>query len=73
MGTDAQTMAWFMDAYSMQEGETKAGVVTGKPTAVGGTHGREEAPGRTVAIVAREASAASIGVGYPRWLEQGWR
>ncbi|MBV0901313.1 Glu/Leu/Phe/Val family dehydrogenase [Haloarcula salina] len=55
MGTDAQTVAWFMDAYSMQEGETVPGVVTGKPTVVGGTQGREEAPGRSVAIIAREA------------------
>jgi len=28
MGTDAKTMAWFMDAYSMQQGETVPGVVT---------------------------------------------
>ena len=55
MGTDAQTMAWIMDAYSMQEGETTPGVVTGKPPAVGGSHGREEAPGRSVAFVARKA------------------
>ncbi|KDS92281.1 amino acid dehydrogenase [Halorubrum saccharovorum] len=55
MGTDAQTMAWFMDAYSMQEGETIPGVVTGKPPVIGGSFGREEAPGRSVAIVAREA------------------
>ncbi|WP_435154124.1 glutamate dehydrogenase GdhB [Haladaptatus sp. DFWS20] len=55
MGTDAQTMAWFMDAYSMQEGETQPGVVTGKPPVVGGSYGREESPGRSVAIIAREA------------------
>jgi glutamate dehydrogenase (NAD(P)+) len=55
MGTDAQTMAWFMDAYSMQEGETTPGVVTGKPPVIGGSYGREEAPGRSVAIVTREA------------------
>jgi glutamate dehydrogenase (NAD(P)+) len=55
MGTDAQTMAWFMDAYSMQEGETIPGVVTGKPPVIGGSYGRESAPGRSVAIVAREA------------------
>jgi glutamate dehydrogenase (NAD(P)+) len=54
MGTDAQTMAWFMDAYSMQEGETIPGVVTGKPPVIGGSYGREEAPGRSVAIIARE-------------------
>ncbi len=55
MGTDAQTMAWIMDAYSMQNGETEPGVVTGKPEATGGSPGREAAPGRSVAIVAREA------------------
>ena len=55
MGTDPQTMAWFMDAYSMQEGETIPGVVTGKPPVIGGSYGREEAPGRSVAIITREA------------------
>ncbi|ADB59966.1 Glu/Leu/Phe/Val dehydrogenase [Haloterrigena turkmenica DSM 5511] len=54
LGTDDQTMAWFMDAYSMQQGETIPGVVTGKPTVIGGSHGREAAPGRSVAVVARE-------------------
>ena len=57
MGTDAQTIAWIMDAYSMQEGETRPGVVTGKPPVVGGSYGRDEAPGRSVAIVARKALA----------------
>jgi glutamate dehydrogenase (NAD(P)+) len=54
MGTDAQTMSWIMDAYSMQEAETIPGVVTGKPPVIGGSFGREAAPGRSVAIVARE-------------------
>ncbi|ARS90685.1 glutamate dehydrogenase GdhB [Natrarchaeobaculum aegyptiacum] len=54
MGTDSQAMAWIMDAYSMQEGETIPGVVTGKPPVVGGSYGREGAPGRSVAIVTRE-------------------
>jgi len=57
MGTDPQTMAWLMDAYSMQEGETTPGVVTGKPPVVGGSKGREESPGRSVAIVTREVLA----------------
>ncbi|SFG84411.1 glutamate dehydrogenase (NAD(P)+) [Halopelagius inordinatus] len=61
MGTDAQTMAWFMDAYSMQSGETTPGVVTGKPPVIGGSYGREEAPGRSVAIITREA------VDYYEW------
>jgi len=55
MGTDPQTMAWVMDAYSMQEGETIPGVVTGKPPSIGGSKGRDAAPGRSVAIIAREA------------------
>lgn len=55
MGTDAQTMAWIMDAYSIQEAETIPGVVTGKPPVIGGSEGREEAPGRSVAIITREA------------------
>lgn len=54
MGTDPQTMAWVMDAYSMQEAETIPGVVTGKPPVIGGSKGREEAPGRSVAIITRE-------------------
>ncbi len=53
MGTDPQTMAWLMDAYSMQEGETIPGVATGKPPVVGGSKGREEAPGRSVALITR--------------------
>ncbi|MFC7228633.1 Glu/Leu/Phe/Val dehydrogenase [Salinirubellus salinus] len=57
MGTDPQTMAWLMDAYSMQEGETVPGVVTGKPPVIGGSEGRDAAPGRSVAIVAREVVA----------------
>ncbi|QLD90643.1 Glu/Leu/Phe/Val dehydrogenase [Natronomonas salina] len=55
MGTDPQTMAWFMDAYSVQQGETTPGVVTGKPPEIGGSYGREAAPGRSVAIIVREA------------------
>ncbi len=55
IGTDAQTMAWFMDVYSMQVDEHSPGVVTGKPTNVGGIPGREEAPGRSTAVIAREA------------------
>ncbi|MFW6003229.1 MAG: glutamate dehydrogenase GdhB [Halanaeroarchaeum sp.] len=54
MGTGPQTMAWMMDAYSMQQGETIPGVVTGKPPVIGGSKGREEAPGHSVAIITRE-------------------
>ncbi|WP_436924124.1 glutamate dehydrogenase GdhB [Halosimplex amylolyticum] len=56
MGTDAETMSWMMDAYSMQEAETIPGVVTGKPPVIGGSEGRAGAPGRSVAIIAREVA-----------------
>jgi glutamate dehydrogenase (NAD(P)+) len=45
MGTDAQTMAWLMDTYSMQRGRTIPGVVTGKPIEIGGSVGRAGATG----------------------------
>jgi len=41
--TDAETMAWIMDTYSMLHGYCIPGVVTGKPIAVGGSLGRNEA------------------------------
>ncbi|UWG47116.1 Glutamate dehydrogenase/leucine dehydrogenase [Halanaeroarchaeum sp. HSR-CO] len=54
MGTGPETMGWMMDAYSMLRGETIPGVVTGKPPVIGGSEGREGAPGRSVAIITRE-------------------
>jgi len=45
MGTDAQTMAWMMDAYGQRYGYNPA-VATGKPIELGGSYGREAAPGR---------------------------
>jgi len=49
MGTNEQIMAWYMDTYSMYQGATVPGVVTGKPVSIGGTVGRREATGRGVA------------------------
>jgi glutamate dehydrogenase (NAD(P)+) len=54
--TDAQTMAWIMDTYSMLKGYSVPGVVTGKPISLGGSEGRGEATGRGCAYVIREAS-----------------
>ncbi len=51
MGTDSQVMAWIMDTYSMMTGKQSLGVVTGKPVALGGSCGREEATGRGVMYV----------------------
>ena len=56
VNTNAQTMAWMMDTYSMNEGATTTGVVTGKPVSLGGSLGRVEATGRGVFVVGREAA-----------------
>lgn len=53
-GTDAQTMAWLLDTYSMMKGHQELSVVTGKPIAVGGSVGREAATGRGVMNVLRK-------------------
>jgi len=55
IGTDAQTMAWMMDTYSMQRGYAVHGVVTGKPVAIGGSLGRDEATGRGVFLCVANA------------------
>ena len=56
MGTNAQTMAWMMDAYGQKYGYTP-GIVTGKPVELGGSPGREEATGRGVILCAQEAAS----------------
>jgi glutamate dehydrogenase (NAD(P)+) len=53
-GSDAQVMAWVLDTYSMMVGHQELGVVTGKPVAIGGSVGREEATGRGVMNVLRK-------------------
>jgi glutamate dehydrogenase (NAD(P)+) len=45
MNTNAQTMAWMMDAFSATHGYSPA-IVTGKPLDLGGAPGREAATGR---------------------------
>ncbi len=60
LGTNAQTMAWMMDAYSQIHGYNP-GIVTGKPVELGGSLGREEATGRGVVFVMR-AAAADLGL-----------
>lgn len=55
MGTNAQTMAWMMDTYSMTMGYSVPAVVTGKPINIGGSEGREEATGHGVIIAMEEA------------------
>jgi glutamate dehydrogenase/leucine dehydrogenase len=55
VNTNAQTMAWFMDTYSMNKGYAVPAIVTGKPVEIGGSLGREKATSRGIAYCVREA------------------
>jgi glutamate dehydrogenase (NAD(P)+) len=54
VATNAQTMAWMMDAWGRREGHTPA-IVTGKPVQLGGSVGRDAATGRGVVCITNEA------------------
>jgi glutamate dehydrogenase (NAD(P)+) len=56
VNTNELTMAWMMDTYSMNQGRTATGVVTGKPIALGGSLGRRDATGRGVFVAGAEAA-----------------
>ncbi|HEY6015452.1 MAG TPA: Glu/Leu/Phe/Val dehydrogenase [Gaiellaceae bacterium] len=57
VGTNAETMAWMFDTYSMNKGHSVLGVVTGKPLTIGGSLGREEATARGALFCVRDALA----------------
>ena len=57
IGTDETTMAWMMDTYSVSQGYTVPGVVTGKPFSLGGSRGRPSATSLGVFEAARLALA----------------
>lgn len=69
LGTDARVMAWLMDEFHRLEGFQPA-CVTGKPVALFGAEGREEATGRGVVAVTashledsgRRPSSVSIAI-----------
>ena len=46
VNTDARTMAWMADEYARMIGRPEPAVITGKPLALGGISGRDEATGR---------------------------
>ncbi|HZQ87774.1 MAG TPA: Glu/Leu/Phe/Val dehydrogenase dimerization domain-containing protein [Acidimicrobiales bacterium] len=60
VNTNAQVMAWMMDAFSARHGYSPA-IVTGKPLDLGGAPGREAATGRGVVYVL-EAAARQWGI-----------
>lgn len=73
LGTTPQIMAWFMDTYSVHEGHSITGVVTGKPMNIGGTAGRVDATGKGCVIVAREAAKQmGMGLSDARTVVQGF-
>src|SRR3954463_455251 len=55
VGTTPAVMAWIFDTFSMNQGHSVLGVVTGKPLAIGGSVGRGEATGRGVMFCLLEA------------------
>jgi len=55
MNTNQQVMAWMLDEYSAKYGYTPA-AVTGKPIALGGSLGREEATARGALFIMRDYS-----------------
>ena len=56
VNTNEQIMAWMMDTYSINQGQTVTGVVTGKPISLGGSAGRNEATGRGLFTAGIEAA-----------------
>ncbi|OAH58287.1 MULTISPECIES: Glu/Leu/Phe/Val dehydrogenase [Bacillaceae] len=54
--TNSQIMAWMMDEYSRIREFDSPGFITGKPIALGGSHGREKATAQGVTICIHEAA-----------------
>jgi glutamate dehydrogenase (NAD(P)+) len=64
VNTNERVMAWMMDTFSVNQGRTSTGVVTGKPISLGGSLGRHDATGRGVFVVG-QAAARQRGVPIP--------
>jgi glutamate dehydrogenase (NAD(P)+) len=72
INTNAQVMAWMMDEYGKLHGHTPA-ICTGKPIALEGSYGREQATGRGCVYMFREA-APQLGLSpaEARFVVQGY-
>ena len=55
VGTTPAVMAWIFDTFSMNQGHSVLGVVTGKPLSLGGSVGRDGATARGVLYCIRTA------------------
>lgn len=62
VNTDSQIMGWMTDEFSRIAGRFSPAVATGKPLAMGGTPGREDATGRGGFYLLRRLEA-DLGVG----------
>jgi len=73
VNTNPQIMAWLMDTYSMTVGYSVPGVVTGKPLALGGSPGRNEATGRGCVYAIQEAARVrNLNLSSSRTIVQGF-
>jgi glutamate dehydrogenase (NAD(P)+) len=73
VNTNAQTMAWIMDTFSMHAGHTVPAVVTGKPLSIGGSEGRSEATARgAVYTIIEAAKATGLDLDGARVVVQGY-
>lgn len=54
--TTPQIMAWMMDEYAFMQGHNEFGMITGKPLALGGSQGRDDATARGGIYCVREAA-----------------
>ncbi|HEY8346389.1 MAG TPA: Glu/Leu/Phe/Val dehydrogenase [Symbiobacteriaceae bacterium] len=61
VNTNPKIMAWMTDEYEQIVGRSAPGVFTGKPLALGGSLGRNEATGRGTVIAIKEA-ARRLGI-----------
>jgi glutamate dehydrogenase (NAD(P)+) len=73
VNTSSREMAWIMDTYSMHHGYTVPAVVTGKPLAIGGSEGRNEATATgAVAVLKMAAKAKGMPISGMRVAIQGF-
>ena len=66
--TTPQVMAWMMDEYEPLVGHNVPGAITGKPLALGGSQGREDADARGgMYCIRKAAETLGLDLGRPRW------
>lgn len=71
--TDPQIMAWMLDEFEAIRGKHEAGMITGKPLAIGGVAGRADATARGGMYTLREcASGLGVNLGEATAAVQGY-